>query len=243
MNLKPIETYYKGYRFRSRLEARWAVFFDSAKIKYFYEPEGFKNDDGSLYLPDFYLPDFDTYVEVKANIPEAEKDLNRYVNFIKWGGPIKRLVILSDIPSGEKNSGLWHFPCLAWDVVDMNNDSAMGCWFFFYDGYSETEDMPVVEGKISNAPYLAPFWFKRQGTNKLQMTPTFKGGHILATPFSIAPKRDTLLRKETAFLRHAFWHSKDEEEAAEMQYSLNCLTFSSFKKAKEARFKHGEKPI
>lgn len=27
--MKAIETRYKGYRFRSRLEARWAVFFDA----------------------------------------------------------------------------------------------------------------------------------------------------------------------------------------------------------------------
>ena len=27
-SIKPIETKYNGYRFRSRLEARWAVFFD-----------------------------------------------------------------------------------------------------------------------------------------------------------------------------------------------------------------------
>ena len=32
MEIKPIETHYKGYRFRSRLEARWAVFFDAAKL-------------------------------------------------------------------------------------------------------------------------------------------------------------------------------------------------------------------
>lgn len=39
---KPIETSYKGYRFRSRHEARWAVFFDVVKIKWEYEPEGFE---------------------------------------------------------------------------------------------------------------------------------------------------------------------------------------------------------
>ena len=44
--IKAIETYYKGYRFRSRLEARWAVFFDAAGIKYEYEPEGFGLEDG-----------------------------------------------------------------------------------------------------------------------------------------------------------------------------------------------------
>ena len=55
--IKPIETYYNNNRFRSRLEARWAVFFDTLGIKYEYEPEGFKMSDGTLYLPDFYLPE------------------------------------------------------------------------------------------------------------------------------------------------------------------------------------------
>ena len=53
--MKPIETRYKGYRFRSRLEARWAVFFDTLGIEWEYEPEGFELSDGSRYLPDFLL--------------------------------------------------------------------------------------------------------------------------------------------------------------------------------------------
>ena len=65
MNIKPIETCYNGYRFRSRLEARWAVFFDCLGIKYEYEPEGIKLSNGEYYLPDFFLPDLETYVEVK----------------------------------------------------------------------------------------------------------------------------------------------------------------------------------
>jgi hypothetical protein len=66
-DIKPIETEYNGYRFRSRLEAKWAVFFDEADIKYEYEPEGFQLEDGSRYLPDFYLPEYRCYVEVKAS--------------------------------------------------------------------------------------------------------------------------------------------------------------------------------
>lgn len=62
--IKAIETEYNGYRFRSRLEARWAVFFDAAGIEYQYEPEGFELSCG-WYLPDFYLPDFEIYVEIK----------------------------------------------------------------------------------------------------------------------------------------------------------------------------------
>lgn len=63
--IPPKETIYNGYRFRSRLEARWAVFFDAMNIPYTYEPEGFDLTDGSSYLPDFYLKDFDLYVEIK----------------------------------------------------------------------------------------------------------------------------------------------------------------------------------
>ena len=65
MNIKPIETVYNGYRFRSRLEARWAVFFRAVGIEYQYEPEGF-DMDGLRYLPDFYLPSIDRWFEVKC---------------------------------------------------------------------------------------------------------------------------------------------------------------------------------
>lgn len=67
--IKAIETRYKGYRFRSRLEARWAVFFDALGIRWEYEPQGFVLSDGSPYLPDFHLPTFDggVYVEVKPD--------------------------------------------------------------------------------------------------------------------------------------------------------------------------------
>lgn len=68
--IKPIETKYKGYRFRSRLEARWAVFFDTVGIQWVYEPEGYVLDGGVCYLPDFYFPEWGTYVEIKPDIPD-----------------------------------------------------------------------------------------------------------------------------------------------------------------------------
>ena len=68
IDIKPIETIYDGYRFRSRLEARWAVFFDAAGIEYQYEPEGYDLGDGIYYLPDFYIPDWDAFVEIKPSI-------------------------------------------------------------------------------------------------------------------------------------------------------------------------------
>jgi hypothetical protein len=70
--IKAIETEYSGHRFRSRLEARWALFFDTLKIAWEYEPEGFELATGEKYLPDFFLPKFHDYdaglwVEVKPH--------------------------------------------------------------------------------------------------------------------------------------------------------------------------------
>jgi hypothetical protein len=56
--MTPIQTIYKGWRLRSRTEARWAVFFDALGIRWEYEPEGFQFADGTRYLPDFWLPGF-----------------------------------------------------------------------------------------------------------------------------------------------------------------------------------------
>lgn len=75
MTIKAIETHYAGCRFRSRLEARWAVFFDELGIEWEYEPqgyvisEGYGNPDDKTfpYLPDFYLRDYGAWAEVKGH--------------------------------------------------------------------------------------------------------------------------------------------------------------------------------
>ncbi len=66
-DIKAIETHYNGFRFRSRVEARWAVFFDAANIQYEYELEGF-DIEGTRYLPDFYLPEYRRWVEIKGKL-------------------------------------------------------------------------------------------------------------------------------------------------------------------------------
>jgi hypothetical protein len=75
--MKAINTRYKGYKFRSRLEARWAVFFDTLGIEWDYEVEGFVLSNGNCYLPDFFLPTFNggMYVEVKPKeLTKEERD-------------------------------------------------------------------------------------------------------------------------------------------------------------------------
>lgn len=64
MLINAIQTRYKGYRFRSRLEARWAIYFDTLGIAWEYEVEGF-NLNGEFYLPDFWLKTVNMWAEVK----------------------------------------------------------------------------------------------------------------------------------------------------------------------------------
>jgi len=52
--IKAIETEYAGCLFRSRSEARWAVFFDRMGVEWEHEPEGFETSAGK-YLPDFRI--------------------------------------------------------------------------------------------------------------------------------------------------------------------------------------------
>ncbi len=70
-SVRALTTEYAGCRFRSRLEARWAVFFDHLGIGWQYEVQGYVID-GRPYLPDFRLQD-GQHVEVKG----AEHHLDR----------------------------------------------------------------------------------------------------------------------------------------------------------------------
>lgn len=68
MSIPAIQTHYAGCHFRSRLEARWAVFFDTLRVAWEYEKEGFRLTSGP-YLPDFWIPDLDSWVEIKPEDP------------------------------------------------------------------------------------------------------------------------------------------------------------------------------
>lgn len=78
MAIKAIDTLYKGYLFRSRLEARWAVALDTMGAKWQYEPEGYDLGAHGLYLPDFWIkrrdydpkyPNAGYFLEIKGQEP------------------------------------------------------------------------------------------------------------------------------------------------------------------------------
>jgi len=81
MSIPAIETRYAGCRFRSRLEARWAVFFDALGLTWEYEAQGFETPHGP-YLPDFRIAcsreneDLWIWVEIRGKRPDS-RDLLR----------------------------------------------------------------------------------------------------------------------------------------------------------------------
>ena len=101
-NITPIPTKYNGVEFKSRLEARWAVFFDYLNIHWEYEPEGFKldnkNNADSYYCPDFLIrtpQGKDMWVEIKPhNIKQSDK-FDKFKKLIK----LDRVYLLSGQPS------------------------------------------------------------------------------------------------------------------------------------------------
>ena len=92
--LKPIETVFDGYRFRSRLEARWAVFFKTLGVSYEYEKEGFELGDAGRYLPDFWLPRQQVWIEIKPTYP-SEPERKKLLALARQSG---RQVFLFDRP-------------------------------------------------------------------------------------------------------------------------------------------------
>lgn len=119
MKIKPIETKYKGYRFRSRLEARWAVFFETLGCSWEYEPEGF-DLNGLYYLPDFKVkyPSGDVYwFEVKSSVKAmTEEEFKKITLFARY---VDTIYLLDGTPEfgaylsfNERYQGLTY---QAWD--------------------------------------------------------------------------------------------------------------------------------
>jgi hypothetical protein len=85
-----------GVHFKSRLEARWAIFFQTAGIEWQYEPRRFRIESvRGVYTPDFFLPGMDLWVEVKPE--EQFADFVLLSDFVQSSG--KRIALLTGYPS------------------------------------------------------------------------------------------------------------------------------------------------
>lgn len=131
--MKAIETKYKGYRFRSRLEARWAVFFDALGLQWEYEPEGFDLGEAGWYLPDFYLPQLGAWLEIKPSNGDRNEVRRQLIGMVEAG-----------VAKNAKAWGLFGDPLSAyWLLPCFYDGSCKGLWHAYPGWYDEWPDAGI----------------------------------------------------------------------------------------------------
>lgn len=150
--VKVIQTEYNGYKFRSRLEARWAVFFEEAGIEYEYEPEGFILPDGTKYLPDFYLPKVHgrnnqdgVFVEVKGVFDELSIH------------KLKQISILNERSLYKSNWGKADFPLYVVGRIPKN-------YSYYFENYHEDNGWLFNASTLDGDAYPVYFYKETDGS-------------------------------------------------------------------------------
>lgn len=144
---------------RSTLEGRWAVFFDYLSIKWVYEPNRYPVSDESgetrtTYLPDFWLPEHEVWVEVKGKATEQDLELlllasNPYCGLP--GSEVKhgpRIVMLGQVPKVDYGWMVWQH-VLSWASSGNYGPGVITQLFSFerdklFGGWSEVWSDPPV---------------------------------------------------------------------------------------------------
>lgn len=165
--MKAIETVYKNRRFRSRLEARWAVFFDALGIKWYYEPQGFQKGD-RRYLPDFAI-DTQTgkfLVEVKGDA-DWLLDNQEHIDWMLSDPPIVayRLILLGELP---RSGNFFLFP-----VLSPGNPEAMAqsCFFSGFSGQVSVSTAGHLAGFLSASAISRPTYLSDLTEKQLDFQP------------------------------------------------------------------------
>lgn len=132
---KAIPTRYDGHLFRSRLEARWALFFNFVGLRWEFEREAFSLEvEGKRvgYTPDFWLPELNAWFEVKAAWESFSEDEQRAMVrkltafaqvtdarvFVAMGTPKDSEIVESTADAKNIRSVVWGRcgECLAWHL-------------------------------------------------------------------------------------------------------------------------------
>lgn len=102
MTPNPIPTPHGGVLFRSRLEARWAIFFDTLGLKWEYETQGFVSE-GQRYLPDFavFAALGTLWAEIKPKWDNDPGGVERWRRFARSRPQPSRAVLLVGVPAAE----------------------------------------------------------------------------------------------------------------------------------------------
>lgn len=103
MSIAAIPTTYRDINFRSRLEARWAAFFDEIGWQYTYEPF-----DAEGYIPDFLIHgEWPLLVEVKpaVTLADYQAPINKMIEGVYHDWQHDVLIVGAD-PLPKRFSGL-----------------------------------------------------------------------------------------------------------------------------------------
>ena len=80
-------------RFAHRSEAELALLLDFYRVEWYYEPRSFpilwdeRGNVAESFTPDFYLPEFDLYIELTVLSPRLQSRKNRKVRLLREAHP------------------------------------------------------------------------------------------------------------------------------------------------------------
>lgn len=224
--VQAIETRYKGYRFRSRTEARWAVFFDAVGYDWTYEDQGYAFADGTSYLPDFRVQtEAGTFfAEVKGDM--LGLSLLETKKILLLAAATEQRVLLLDGPPDTRM------------YADANTL------------------LQVLEGEFDWAWHVANSWADpevvyhpnvervRRGKERL------RAGHAdWLMQQDVALINDWLRNKydRCAFAVHShkdsIWHDEHSNFWSRASTYCTAATLDAIGFARSARFEHGERPF
>ena len=237
MDIKPIETVYNGYRFRSRLEARWAVFFDALGIKYEYEPEGFELDDGHHYLPDFYLPAMETYVEIK---PEDAFEIEMTDDGVLFQEGFAKYAYAADAITRNMNKMFliaFGDPYCAFPRPVEGKDKPKS--HLFYVGECAVHLITRLANKHSSGE---KFYCKTADGKRKDCSECNHWQNIMTHSFPVFIADDVFLISGGEVLRKNLLPFESTMECSEKTRNKWKLFLDAALKARQARFEHGETP-
>lgn len=234
--MKAIETKYAGCRFRSRLEARWAVCFDHLGFEWEYEPEGFELKSGR-YLPDFYLPDYGWWFEVKGVMSDYDQarcdEFSEAVggNFTVLGGVSAEALCAQPTWQPDAGDDFWLFE------IDPDSNIPRAYHFGGTPAFHQ-------EPEVFLSPSL-PNGLKRQAAHnpdRIMYGPMTRGGYVGDT-------NDEYRRRAEQFFDWVFRHKgTDQRRPARIPlfrdgfgvYASEEKIQLAIEAARSARFEHGE---
>lgn len=220
MSIKAIETHYKGYRFRSRLEARWAVFFDALGVVWEYEVQGFDLGEAGCYLPDFFLPEMAQYIEIKGDGMKSS-DRAKVLSFSETS----MIHVFTGTPCFDLRD--------AWKQIDsfyFRESDKNWLWFVCQD--CSVALLLPISALLMPCPFCDPAFFLRNGEIRFESNRDAIMSLIVYCLIPNIAYPDERLTKmiDGKYPFHKYFTSESP------------ILASAYEAARSARFEHGESP-